>query len=91
MFSLVVNPLNAEINPMYHLLTLLAHPTFHISRIRVNSRSGCIIRRGICWIFLSATEPSTLLPKSDAHGHINYSACMRLFLPIGTPLDNMPR
>jgi hypothetical protein len=31
------NPLNAELNPVCHLLTLLgAHPIFHISRIRVN-------------------------------------------------------
>jgi len=31
------NPLNAELNPICHLLTLLgAHPIFHISRIRVN-------------------------------------------------------
>jgi hypothetical protein len=32
-----VNPLNAELNPTYHLLALLgAHPILHISRIRVN-------------------------------------------------------
>jgi hypothetical protein len=31
------NPLNAELNHICHLLTLLgAHPIFHISRIRVN-------------------------------------------------------
>jgi hypothetical protein len=33
----IINPLNAELNPICHLLTLLgAHPIFHISRIRVN-------------------------------------------------------
>ena len=32
------NPLNAKLNPICHLLTLLgAHPILHISRIRVNS------------------------------------------------------
>jgi len=32
----VFNPLNAELNPICHLLTLLgAHPILHISRIRV--------------------------------------------------------
>jgi hypothetical protein len=32
----VLNPLNAELNPICHLLTLLeAHPILHISRIRV--------------------------------------------------------
>jgi hypothetical protein len=31
-----VNPLNAELNPIYHLLALLgAHHILHISRIRV--------------------------------------------------------
>jgi len=31
-----VNPLNAELNPICHLLVLLgAHPIFHVSRIRV--------------------------------------------------------
>ena len=32
----VLNPLKAELNPIYHLLTLLGvHPIFHVSRIRV--------------------------------------------------------
>ena len=31
------NPLNAELNPICHLLALLgAHPILHVSRIRVN-------------------------------------------------------
>jgi hypothetical protein len=38
-FLCVINPLNAELNPICHLLTLLgAHPIFHISRIRVKRR-----------------------------------------------------
>jgi len=32
----ILNPLNAELNPICHLLALLAHPVLHISRIRVN-------------------------------------------------------
>jgi hypothetical protein len=31
-----LNPLNAELNSICHLLVLLAHPILHISRIRVN-------------------------------------------------------
>jgi hypothetical protein len=31
-------PLNAELNPVSHLLALLAHRILHISRIRVNKR-----------------------------------------------------
>jgi hypothetical protein len=34
----VINPLNAELNPICHLLALLgAHRILHISRIRVNT------------------------------------------------------
>jgi hypothetical protein len=33
-----INPLNAELNPICHLLALLgAHSILHVSRIRVNS------------------------------------------------------
>jgi hypothetical protein len=32
----IINPLNAKLNPICHLLELLgAHPIFHVSRIRV--------------------------------------------------------
>jgi hypothetical protein len=32
-----INPLNVELNPIFHLLVLLeAHHIFHVSRIRVN-------------------------------------------------------
>ena len=38
-----INPLNAELNPIRHLLVLLgAHPILHISRIRVNIRYNCV-------------------------------------------------
>jgi hypothetical protein len=39
-----VNPLNAQLNPICHLLALLgAHPILHASRIRVNTRpSYCV-------------------------------------------------
>ena len=33
----VFNPLNAELNPICHLLALLAHHFLHVSRIRVKS------------------------------------------------------
>jgi len=32
-----INPLNAKLNPICHLLALLAHHILHISRIRVNN------------------------------------------------------
>ena len=39
--SIEINHLNAELNPIYHLLALLgAHHIFHVSRLRVN-KSFC--------------------------------------------------
>jgi len=36
---MVFNPLNAELNPIRHLLALLgAHHILHVSKIRVNSK-----------------------------------------------------
>ena len=35
--SVIVNPLNAELNPICYLLALLAHHFLHVSRIRVKS------------------------------------------------------
>ena len=35
--ALDINPLNANLNPIFHLLALLgAHPVLHVSRIRIN-------------------------------------------------------
>ena len=37
-FLHAINPLNAELNPICHLLALLgAHHILHVSRVRVNS------------------------------------------------------
>jgi len=42
--SYFINPLNAELNPICHLLALLgAHHILHISRIRVNIKKSDII------------------------------------------------
>jgi len=35
--NVIINPLNAELNPICHLLALLAHHILHVSRIRVNA------------------------------------------------------
>jgi hypothetical protein len=41
-----INPLNAELNPICHLLALLgAHHILHVSRMRVNSSFMKIVRR----------------------------------------------
>jgi len=40
------NPLNAELNPICHLLALLgAHHILHISRIRIKYR---VIKKSLC-------------------------------------------
>jgi hypothetical protein len=39
-----INPLNAELNPICHLLALLgAHHILHVSRIRVNEQNETLI------------------------------------------------
>ena len=39
-----INPLNAELNPICHSLSLLrAHHILHVSRIRVKEKRGCWI------------------------------------------------
>ena len=39
MLMININPLNADLNPIHHLLALLgAHHILHVSRIRVNSK-----------------------------------------------------
>ena len=42
-FTFTFNPLNAELNPICHLLALLgAHHILHVSRLRVNYlKEGC--------------------------------------------------
>jgi hypothetical protein len=34
--SVILNPLNTELNPICHLLALLGHHIFHVSGLRVN-------------------------------------------------------
>jgi hypothetical protein len=42
----IINPINAELNPICHFLLLLgSHPVLHVSRIRVKE-SVDVIQRG---------------------------------------------
>jgi len=44
-----INPLNAELNPICHLLALLgAHLTLHVSRIRVKNRFYDAVNSNVC-------------------------------------------
>jgi len=43
-----INPLNAELNPICHLLALLgAHNILHISRMRVNGKVSSCLNNGL--------------------------------------------
>jgi len=49
------NPLNAELNPICHLLALLgAHPILHVSRIRVNFY--ILVITSVCYIVIRNSQ-----------------------------------
>ena len=51
---IAVNPLNAELNPICHLLALLGtHHILHVSRARVNNR---IYNTKLCFLAPSDTQ-----------------------------------
>jgi hypothetical protein len=43
----IINPLNAELNHIYHLLALLAHLILHVSRIRVKNQCLYMFRASL--------------------------------------------
>jgi hypothetical protein len=44
MFQLNINPLNAKLNPICHLLALLgAHHILHVSRLKVNGHKTDLV------------------------------------------------
>jgi len=66
LYILQFNPLNAELNPTYHLLSLLgAHHILHVSRIRVNSGKWPTWRTTSSIICLF--ESSTFFEQHYAH------------------------
>jgi hypothetical protein len=53
LFELKINPLNAELNPICHLLALLgAHHILHVSRIRVKEFIICAFRNKSAKMFV---------------------------------------
>ena len=67
-----VNPLNAELNPICHLLALLgAHHIFHVSGLRVN-RSNT----DPCQMASFALENCDFITRGlQAVGEISFAAC----------------
>jgi len=68
----VVNPLNAELNPICHLLALLgAHHILHISTIRVNMEVVWLHILGPYWCLYVALFCSLLLFYVNFNANIN--------------------
>jgi len=66
MIKSFVNPLNAELNPIYHLLALLgAHHILHISRIRVNVCVLLLHTRTASTIYSPVVKVSKMLMTSN--------------------------
>jgi hypothetical protein len=59
-----INPSNAELNPIFHLLALLeAHHILHISSLRVNTAPGIVTLAVRCTGSLATCAPNGHLQK----------------------------
>jgi len=59
-----INTLNAELNPICHLLALLgAHLIFHVSRIRVKEMPGSVASGTLCTSLVEITNKMQLCRK----------------------------
>jgi hypothetical protein len=71
--KIYLNPLHAELNPICHLLALLAHPILHISRIRVNSiaKQHVTFDNVLVFYYLQLAAPR-LTPKAGGPPFFEY-------------------
>jgi len=73
-FSLL-NPLNAKLNPICHLLALLeAHLIFHVSSIRVNLFEGSVV---LCRSALKTRHDTKCHPSLQPHDHPSLKTSFR--------------
>ena len=56
----LINPLHAELNPICHLLALLAHHIFHVSGLRVNTNSTTLRNIHHSSFHLTAPSPTRI-------------------------------
>jgi hypothetical protein len=65
---MLVNPLNAKLNPICYFLALLgAHPILYVSRIKVNKRCkkklnhSDVSRKNVLWTHTSGSQKVTVI------------------------------
>ena len=72
-----LNPLNAELNPICHLLALLgAHHILHVSRIRVKINPPVpVAARSDAWV--CSTSPAEIVGSNPTggHGYLSFVCC----------------
>jgi hypothetical protein len=97
LYSFIINPLNAKLNPICHLLVLLeAHHILHVSRIRVNLlillwcyNSGRVLAFSTIPFHLSrsCTCPVHFIIFIFFRSFLTSSSHQDLGLPIGLPAN----
>jgi hypothetical protein len=82
-----INPLNAELNPICHLLALLAHHILHVSRIRVNI---LVTTRRVTTLFMYiqvlCTDMKVVLRKCT---FIELNCCGAFFILFSVPFSGV--
>ena len=63
-----INPLNAELNPICHLLALLGdHHILHVSRITVNNQAYILVSIPLTFHFVTAVKVDVMSPTDFVH------------------------
>jgi len=75
----IINPLNSELNPICHLIALLAHHILHISRIRVNNHKQLVTVKmtviATCYSLIQTIF--MLFTVTHWEKHENYKVCCK--------------
>jgi len=89
------NPLNAELNPLYHLLALLeAHHILHVSRTRVNRERLALGFEVEFWSLKHPNSPSEAVEESkqmdkevSSTENMLAAACVEFGTEIGEEME----
>jgi len=97
-----INPLNAELNPICHLLALLGVHFLHVRRIRVKSLTLSLLmsyiyrvsqeecarhREGVPYVKVYRYNPKHLCPKLNGYGSNGQKNCGLLAGPRTVPVS----